>query len=206
MAGGYTGKLLFVDLTSGQIRTDDSHMADARDLIGGRGLGGKLLWDLLPGGPQLGGAPANFACHAHSLGARAAIEDDPRHPRRQLTQSLQARLAGNLLVQGKGRGAGQDQDVVGGDHAEVPVDRLGGVKEKRRSPCAIEGSRDLPGYKPGLAHACENDPAFGFQDHLNGAVEFRAHPFHEVQYGLCLNLQNLFDLLNHRVAHITIPS
>jgi len=34
---------------------------------------GEILWDLLPAGPQLGGAPANFACHAHSLGARAAI-------------------------------------------------------------------------------------------------------------------------------------
>ena len=30
---------------------------------------GEILWDLLPGGKQLGGAPANFAFHAHSLGA-----------------------------------------------------------------------------------------------------------------------------------------
>lgn len=34
---------------------------------------GEVLWDLLPSGPQLGGAPANFACHAHALGARAGI-------------------------------------------------------------------------------------------------------------------------------------
>jgi fructokinase len=34
---------------------------------------GELLWDLLPGGRQLGGAPANFAFHAHNLGARAAV-------------------------------------------------------------------------------------------------------------------------------------
>ncbi len=32
---------------------------------------GELLWDLLPGGKQLGGAPANFAYHAHVLGAAA---------------------------------------------------------------------------------------------------------------------------------------
>jgi fructokinase len=32
---------------------------------------GEVLWDLLPAGPQLGGAPANFACHARALGARA---------------------------------------------------------------------------------------------------------------------------------------
>lgn len=30
---------------------------------------GELLWDLLPAGPQLGGAPGNFAYHAHALGA-----------------------------------------------------------------------------------------------------------------------------------------
>jgi fructokinase len=34
---------------------------------------GEILWDLLPTGPQLGGAPANFAYHAHALGARAAV-------------------------------------------------------------------------------------------------------------------------------------
>ena len=34
---------------------------------------GEVLWDLLPSGPQLGGAPANFACHSHDLGARAAV-------------------------------------------------------------------------------------------------------------------------------------
>ncbi len=32
---------------------------------------GEILWDLLPAGKQLGGAPANFAYHAHALGADA---------------------------------------------------------------------------------------------------------------------------------------
>lgn len=34
---------------------------------------GEVLWDLLPSGRQLGGAPANFAFHAHALGAQARI-------------------------------------------------------------------------------------------------------------------------------------
>ena len=34
---------------------------------------GELLWDLLPDGPQLGGAPANFAVMAGQLGNHAAI-------------------------------------------------------------------------------------------------------------------------------------
>ena len=32
---------------------------------------GEVLWDLLLTGPQMGGAPANFAYHAHALGARS---------------------------------------------------------------------------------------------------------------------------------------
>ncbi len=43
---------------------------------------GEVLWDLLLTGPQMGGAPANFAYHAHALGANShAIskvgKDDP---------------------------------------------------------------------------------------------------------------------------------
>ena len=34
---------------------------------------GELLWDVLPSGPRMGGAPANFACHAAALGAEAAV-------------------------------------------------------------------------------------------------------------------------------------
>jgi fructokinase len=34
---------------------------------------GEILWDMLPGGKQLGGAPANFAYHAGLLGADACI-------------------------------------------------------------------------------------------------------------------------------------
>jgi fructokinase len=34
---------------------------------------GEVLWDLLESGPQLGGAPANFAYHARALGAQTHI-------------------------------------------------------------------------------------------------------------------------------------
>ncbi len=42
---------------------------------------GEVLWDLLPGGKKLGGAPANFAYHVHACGAQgqivSAVGDDP---------------------------------------------------------------------------------------------------------------------------------
>ncbi|WP_010416707.1 carbohydrate kinase family protein [Anaerophaga thermohalophila] len=34
---------------------------------------GEILWDILPEGKQLGGAPANFAWHCQQLGARGAV-------------------------------------------------------------------------------------------------------------------------------------
>lgn len=34
---------------------------------------GEVLWDLLPAGKQLGGAPANFAYHAQQLGAQSSV-------------------------------------------------------------------------------------------------------------------------------------
>jgi fructokinase len=34
---------------------------------------GEILWDLLPSGKQMGGAPANFAYHAHALGASSRV-------------------------------------------------------------------------------------------------------------------------------------
>jgi fructokinase len=34
---------------------------------------GEVLWDLLPNGIKLGGAPANFAYHAHALGAETHV-------------------------------------------------------------------------------------------------------------------------------------
>lgn len=34
---------------------------------------GEVLWDLLPSGPVLGGAPSNFACHVAGLGGDAAL-------------------------------------------------------------------------------------------------------------------------------------
>lgn len=48
---GYTGKILVVDLSSGEISTLDT--ANYVDFIGGRGMGAKLHWDLV--GPEVKG-------------------------------------------------------------------------------------------------------------------------------------------------------
>ncbi len=48
---GWTGKILDIDLTSGAITTQALDMEIARLFLGGRGLGARLLWDLV--GPEV---------------------------------------------------------------------------------------------------------------------------------------------------------
>lgn len=51
MVGGYTGKTLRIDLTSGKISSEDT-LAKYGDFIGGAGLGYKVLWDEVPAGTK----------------------------------------------------------------------------------------------------------------------------------------------------------
>jgi fructokinase len=63
---------------------------NARPLVVGIG---EILWDLLPTGTELGGAPANFAFHASALGAEgvivSAVGDD--EPGREILAALERR-------------------------------------------------------------------------------------------------------------------
>jgi fructokinase len=56
---------------------------------------GEVLWDLLPAGKQLGGAPANFAYHAAQLGADARIVSAVGND--DLGREILQRLAGQGL-------------------------------------------------------------------------------------------------------------
>ena len=46
--GGYAGRILFVDLTTQEIRTEPLSEQMAEEYIGGNGIGAKLLYDLVP--------------------------------------------------------------------------------------------------------------------------------------------------------------
>ncbi|MFW6125793.1 MAG: aldehyde ferredoxin oxidoreductase family protein, partial [Chloroflexota bacterium] len=45
MAGGYTGKILFVDLSTGSLRTEAPDESLYRDFLGGYGIGARILFD-----------------------------------------------------------------------------------------------------------------------------------------------------------------
>ena len=45
MTGGYAGKIGFVDLTTGEIKTEKLDEKFARDFIGGQGLGVRILFE-----------------------------------------------------------------------------------------------------------------------------------------------------------------
>ena len=45
MAGGYAGKMGFVDLTTGEIKIETLDEGLARDFIGGQGIGARILFE-----------------------------------------------------------------------------------------------------------------------------------------------------------------
>ena len=45
MSGGYMGKLLFVDLSTGKIREETTDASLCRDFIGGYGIGARVLYN-----------------------------------------------------------------------------------------------------------------------------------------------------------------
>ncbi len=76
MAGGYMGKILFVDLSTGEIREETPDEELYRDYIGGYGIGARILYTRQKGGVDplgpgntlglitgpLTGTPATFGC------------------------------------------------------------------------------------------------------------------------------------------------
>ncbi len=50
MQYGYTGKILFVDLTSGEIKEETPSDQFYREFIGGTGLGARVLYEKIPQG------------------------------------------------------------------------------------------------------------------------------------------------------------
>ena len=70
---------------------------------------GEILWDLLPAGRQLGGAPANFAWHAAQLGADARVVSavgDDANGREVLARLSAMRLDASLIAVCPGRPTG----------------------------------------------------------------------------------------------------
>jgi fructokinase len=59
---------------------------------------GEVLWDLLPSGAKLGGAPANFACHSHALGASARVVTRVGHD--ELGQKIRLRFEAQGIADG----------------------------------------------------------------------------------------------------------
>ena len=101
---------------------------------------GEVLWDLLPAGKQLGGAPANFAYHARELGADSLVVsrvgNDP------LGRELLGHLAGLGL---RSDGISTDPTVPTGTVA-VTLDQQGKPTYTIQEPSAwdfIEAQADI---------------------------------------------------------------
>lgn len=103
---------------------------------------GEILWDLLPSGRQLGGAPANFAYCSHLLGDRGIVAS--RVGRDQLGEDIRESL----------RKAGISEEFVQADDSQptgtvrIQVDSAGQPKFEITQPAAwdyIEWTKDWQG-------------------------------------------------------------
>jgi len=104
---------------------------------------GEVLWDLLPDGRQLGGAPANFAYHARSLGLDAAVissvgDDEPGSDLLDQLQRLDVPV--DLVTQNSGLPTGTVSVTLNGQgvphyaiHEPVAWDRIQSTELARES-------------------------------------------------------------------------
>ena len=89
---------------------------------------GEVLWDVLPAGPQFGGAPANFACSCAGLSGQLAtvsmissVGDDELG--RLALESLQARDVNTEFVSVQSKQTGR---------VDVELDEAGSASQRRR--------------------------------------------------------------------------
>ena len=67
MVGGYMGKLLFVDLSSGKIQEEDLDYDFARKYLGGYGIASKIMYEKMKGGTDVFGEDNIFGISAGPL-------------------------------------------------------------------------------------------------------------------------------------------
>jgi fructokinase len=109
---------------------------------------GEVLWDLLPAGRQLGGAPANFAYHARALGAEAWVVSRVGRDEagRDLLRRLeQLGLRTDTVEEDPAAPTGTVTVEVGPDgqphftiHENVAWDRIAGEEGGRRAVAAAD--------------------------------------------------------------------
>ncbi|MGE5223417.1 MAG: aldehyde ferredoxin oxidoreductase family protein [Omnitrophica WOR_2 bacterium] len=118
---GWAGKILDIDLSSGAVSSYPLDMEIARLFIGGRGLGGRLLWDLV--GPQVDPlSPENVLIFATGPLTASGAQTSNR-----FTVSTKSPLTGTILDAGSGgwwgmqfKRTGHDLLIVRGK-ASAPV-------------------------------------------------------------------------------------
>src|SRR4051812_22280306 len=80
---------------------------------------GEVLWDVFPEGAKFGGAPANFACHAATLGAEVCM----------VSRVGPDELGGNAVAALRGNGVNADHVAIDPDHptgfVKVELDAAG---------------------------------------------------------------------------------
>ncbi len=118
---GWTGKILDINLSQGEIKTVPLDFETARLLLGGRGLGARLLWDMV--GPEV----QPFAAENVLIFSTGPITASASQTSNRFNVSTKSPLTGGILHANSGgwwgmqfKRAGYDALIVRG-RAETPV-------------------------------------------------------------------------------------
>lgn len=136
---------------------------------------GEVLWDLLPSGRQLGGAPANFAYHAAALGAEGSVvsrvgDDEPGRTLRERLRELGLPIGAIAVDPGAPTGTVSVAMEAGGHprytiHEGVAWDRLEAGPEGRAAVAGADAvcfgslAQRTPGARAAIAALLEAAPA-----------------------------------------------
>ena len=161
---GWMGRVLNVDLGSGAITTTPLDMDMAQKFIGGRGLGARLLWDLV--GPEVDPfSPDNVLIFAAGPLTATGFQTSNR-----FSVSTKSPLTGTVLDANSGgwwgmhfKRAGYDAMIVCGRAESRCISRSWKTADDQRrdAPMGPDGLRYIRGIGPGTrtSAACCIGPA-----------------------------------------------
>ncbi len=113
----------------------------------------------------------------------AGESDDAHLQTLQGLEEIQNFLGFTAVADGK-------QGVTASKHAQVAMERFGGVKEKGGRAGAGEGGRNLAANQARFAHTGDDDAAFAGEEKVDGAVERKVEASEEIVEGLSFYLKD----------------
>ena len=149
---------------------------------------GEVLWDVYPDGAHLGGAPANFACHAAALGAEAWI----------ISAVGADELGDRAVEQLRAQGPRVDHIARDREHATGRVNVTLDAEQRPTFEIATDAAWDHIPWSDGLEQLAARADAQSLFDYISfdgvDYVRWAEEPGRPILYGTTKRFLELFGL------------